>query len=157
MTKKTTSLLYFIALIFAVQAISSFATISSVGSWYQGLNRVSWNPPDWVFGPVWTILYLMIAISGWLAWNSLSGRKINHPAMHWYFLQLFLNFMWSMLFFGLRSPTPALIDIVLLIIAIAVTMKKFMRLNKKAALLLVPYFLWVCYASTLNAGIVYLN
>ncbi|MBL0319407.1 MAG: tryptophan-rich sensory protein [Alphaproteobacteria bacterium] len=157
MNHKLKPLIGFIALIIVVQTIGSFATFSSVQSWYPTLNKVAWNPPAWVFGPVWTALYIMIAVSGWRVWVVLGPRPYHHWAMHWYFFQLVINLMWSVLFFGLRNPLAGLLDIVVLLGAIMMTIISFWRLDKQAGLLLIPYVLWVLYASTLNAGIVYLN
>jgi tryptophan-rich sensory protein len=151
------SLLAFFALILILQMVASAATYTSIDNWYLGLKKTSWNPPDLVFGPVWTTLYLMIAISGWRIWVKIGQERMRHPAMVWYFIQLALNLLWSIVFFGLQSPIAGLVDIILLLIAIFMTIKLFFPINKTAAILLVPYFIWVMYASTLNAGIVYLN
>lgn len=157
MKHKYMSLLCFLALIIVVQAIGSAATFSSVQSWYPTINKVAWNPPAWVFGPVWTALYIMIALSGWRVWVGLGHNQIKNSAMHWYFFQLFINLMWSVLFFGLKNPIAGLFDIFILLASITITIRKFAFIDKLAAALLIPYLLWVCYASTLNAGIVYLN
>lgn len=157
MKNKFISLIGFLVLIAVVQIIGSTATFTSVQSWYPTINKVSWNPPAWVFGPVWTALYIMIAVSGWRAWVGIGKYQIRNSAMHWYFFQLFINLMWSLLFFGLQNPTAALLDIFILLASIVITIKKFLRIDKLAAMLLIPYLLWVCYASTLNVGIVYLN
>jgi len=157
MKNKFISLLGFLALIIVVQIIGSAATFSSVQSWYPTINKVAWNPPAWVFGPVWTALYIMIALSGWRVWVSIGKNQLKHSAMHWYFFQLFINLMWSVLFFGLKNPMAGLLDILILLASIAITIRKFLRIDRLAATLLIPYLIWVCYASTLNAGIVYLN
>lgn len=157
MKNKVMPLLGFLALIIIVQVIGSTATFSSVQDWYPTINKVSWNPPAWVFGPVWTSLYIMIAISGWRIWVCLGHNQLKNSAMHWYFLQLFINLMWSVLFFGLRNPFAGLLDILILLASIIITIRKFILIDKLAAMLLIPYLLWVCYALTLNAGIVYLN
>lgn len=157
MTKKLISLAGFFALIITVQFIGSVFTFSSVENWYPTLNKVSWNPPAWVFGPVWTALYILIAISGWLVWLKIGKNQLRHKAMLFFGLQLILNLLWSIAFFGMQSPIAALIDIIFLLIAIIFTIYHFFLLDKKAAILLVPYLLWVSYAMTLNAGIVYLN
>lgn len=157
MKNKYISLIGFLALIVAVQVLGSAATFSSVDSWYPTINKVSWNPPAWVFAPVWTALYIMIAISGWRVWVKLGKNQLQNSAIHWYLFQLFINLMWSILFFGLQNPLAGLFDILILLAAIAITIKKFMHIDKLAAILLIPYLLWVGYAATLNAGIVYLN
>jgi tryptophan-rich sensory protein len=158
---KRYSLLGFLALVFAISALSSWVTMPAVAGWYQTLHKAPWNPPDWVFGPVWTLLYLMIALAGWHVWNRLSAAtftgRLRHPVMRPYWLQLMCNFLWSMLFFGMAQPLLAAIDIGLMIIAIALNMRTFYGMDKMGAYLLAPYLLWVLYASTLNIAIVALN
>lgn len=155
------SFLGFLALVFAISAISSTVTMPAVESWYQTIQKAPWNPPDWVFGPVWTLLYLMIAMAGWRVWNRLPAatfaERLRHPLMRPYWLQLMCNFLWSMLFFGLAQPLLAAVDIGLMIIAIALNIRAFYSVDKLAGYLLVPYLLWVLYASTLNIAIVVLN
>ncbi len=157
MKNKFISLIGFLVLIAVVQIIGSYATFTSVQNWYPTLVKVSWNPPAWVFGPVWTALYIMIAVSGWRVWVSIGKNQFKNSAMHWYFFQLFINLMWSILFFGLKNHVAGLLDIFILLVSIIITIRKFIRIDKLAAMLLVPYLLWVSYALTLNAGIVYLN
>ena len=157
MKNKDISLIGFLVLIVTVQALGSAATFSSVQSWYPSINKVAWNPPAWVFAPVWTALYIMIAISGWRVWVKLKSNQFQNSAICWYFFQLFINLMWSLLFFGLQNPLAALFDILILLASIAITIRQFIKIDKFAAILLIPYILWVGYAVTLNAGIVYLN
>lgn len=157
MKNKYLSLLGFFALIIFVQMLGSAATFSSVTTWYPTLNKVAWNPPAWVFGPVWTMLYVMIAISGWRIWIKIGKDQIKHKAMRCYLFQLAFNLLWSIFFFGLKNPAAGLADISILLVAIIITIRNFAALDKFAAILLLPYFLWVSYALTLNAGIVYLN
>ncbi len=135
----------------AAGILGSIFTFNSVDTWYLTINKPFFNPPSWVFGPVWTVLYLMMGISLYLAWNT---KKIP---LTWFWIQLALNALWSILFFGLKNPTIAFIEILLLWIAIFMTIKSFWRLNRTAAWLLVPYLLWVTFASILNASIAYLN
>lgn len=153
--KKYILLIAFLVVTSLVQAIGSIATFSSVQDWYPSLNKVSWNPPAWVFAPVWTILYMMIAVSGWRVWIKLDKNQIHHASMRWYGLQLFVNLLWSIFFFGLQNPLAGLVDITILLITIVITIQHFLKIDKHAAILLLPYFLWVAYASTLNIGIVY--
>lgn len=158
--QKYAPLFAFLSLVFAISALSSLVTMPAVTSWYQTINKPSWTPPDWVFGPVWTTLYIMIAVSGWRVWQKLSGdvmARIKHPAMRFYWIQLALNFLWSFLFFAWWLPALAALDILLMLAAIALTIRAFRAVDKTAAWLLVPYLLWVTYASTLNIGIVILN
>ncbi|KZD00890.1 TspO/MBR family protein [Oceanibaculum pacificum] len=146
----------FLGLCLIVSALGGAITATSVGDWYQTLAKPSFNPPDWVFGPVWTVLYIMMAVAGWRIWrrHGFGGVPI---AMSLFGAQLALNLAWSFLFFGLRSPSLALIDIFLLLIAILGTMGAFRPCDRIAFWLLVPYALWVTYATVLNAAIVYLN
>lgn len=143
-------------LVFAAAAVGSWFTAQSVGTWYQVLRKPPWNPPDWVFGPVWTLLYLLMAVAAWLVWRrtGLSGAPQVWGA---FFLQLALNVVWSALFFGLRSPLVALLDLILLIAAIVMTILCFLKTSRTGAWLLLPYLAWVLYALTLNVAIVMMN
>lgn len=153
------SLIAFLLAVWSVQFISAMATFPSVTEWYPTLRTPSWNPPNWVFGPVWSVLYVMIALSGWRLYVKLktSGQPLLHPAMRCWALQLAANLAWSCLFFGLHLPGAALADISILLVAIALTIHHARKLDTPAALLLIPYFLWVAYASSLNAAIVAMN
>lgn len=132
--------------------IGSFFTISSVSTWYLTLNKPSFNPPGWIFGSVWTILYLLMGISLYLIWN-----KKSKTAIIFFVIQLFLNLSWSILFFGLKSPLLAFIEIILLWLAILLTIIITYKISKPAAYLLIPYILWVSFAIILNLFIVILN
>ena len=132
-------------------------TVSVVKTWYQTLDRPFFSPPNWIFGPVWTILYLMMGISFYLIWSKGVKDKKAKEAIYIFLLQLFLNFLWSILFFGLKSPPAALIEIIILWFAILVTIIKFKPISKPAAYLLIPYLLWVSFAAILNFSIVILN
>ncbi len=145
----------FLAVCFAVSALGALATAGSVGTWYQTLAKPPFNPPDWVFAPVWTALYVLIALSGWRVWRKtgFSDRK----AFTAYGAQLFLNLLWSVLFFGLQRPAAAMAGLIVLWIAIGANMLLFARHDRAAALLLAPYLLWVGFAGLLNAAIVVLN
>lgn len=159
--KKYTSLLPFLALVALISYIGSVYTMPAVASWYQNINKPAWNPPDWVFGPVWTTLYLMIAISGWRVWRRLPAAspvaKITSPVMRPYWLQLFLNCIWSIIFFGAGQFLPAALDILGLLLAIACNIRSFKNVDPVSAKLLIPYALWVTYATSLNIAIVALN
>lgn len=131
--------------------IGSVATMSSVKTWYlTDLIKPSWNPPSWLFGPVWTLLFLFIGIALYLVWN----KKNN---LFWFWTQLILNIIWSFLFFNLRSPTLAFYEIIFLWIAILITIIKFWSYNKASSILLIPYLAWVSFASFLNFTIARLN
>jgi tryptophan-rich sensory protein len=125
--------------------------------WFEALQKPSWNPPGYLFGPVWTVLYLLMGISWWLVWKSPQPITKTRTALLYFAVQLFLNFWWSILFFNFHSSLLALIDIVLMLLFICLTIFEFSKISKLAAWLLVPYFLWVSFATTLNANIWYFN
>lgn len=135
--------------------VGSIFTAPSIGSWYATLNKPWFTPPAWVFGPVWLTLYALMGIAAGLVWHSKS--KMKERVLQIYWLQLALNVIWSLLFFGLRSPLFGLIDIVLLWMAIAATTFVFYKVNKKSAGLFVPYIIWVTIATALNYYILVLN
>lgn len=136
-----------------VGLLSGLATASSVRTWYAGLVKPFFSPPNWVFGPVWTLLYAMMGVTLFLLW----GKKKARGARQAFFIQLALNFVWSLLFFGLRSPLLALIEIIILWGMIALTIRRSLSVSKLAGYLLLPYLAWVSFATLLNASIVYLN
>ena len=145
MNRKYLSLAVFLAI---VTLVSAFGAMFETGQWYAELVKPGWNPPDWVFAPVWSTLYLLMAISAWLAWNSdLPGRDAGIVA---WVVQLVLNGAWSWLFFGLNRPGWALAELTLLIVALVITMRRFHRLSRVAAWLLAPYLAWVLFAWVLN-------
>lgn len=125
--------------------------------WFEALQKPSWNPPGYLFGPVWTILYLLMGISSWLIWKSPQPIKRRRTALIFFAIQLFLNFWWSILFFNFHSSLLALIDIFAMLFFISLTIFAFSKISKLAAWLLVPYLLWVSFATALNASIWYLN
>jgi len=149
----------FLALCFAVAGAGGAITASSVGGWYQALAKPAFNPPDWIFGPVWTVLYALIAVAGWRAWRlrGWTTRGALNPELLAWAVQLGLNLCWSFVFFGARLIGAALIEIVVLLAAIVVTTRLFWRVDRTAALLLVPYAAWVAYATLLNAALWRLN
>ena len=149
----------FVALSFAVAGAGGAITATSVGSWYPTLAKPAFNPPDWVFGPVWTLLYAMIAVAGWRVWR-LRGWTRNgalDPALLAWALQLGLNLCWSFVFFGAQMIGAALIEITVLLAAIGVTARLFWRVERAAAWLLAPYAAWVAFATLLNAALWRLN
>lgn len=150
------SLVVFILLCLIVQIVGSFWTKETVSTWYPTLVKPSWTPPDWIFGPVWSALYLMIAIAGWLIYRAEYSHK-RTVALMLFGGQLALNFIWSFLFFSLRSPALGLIDIIFLWLFITLTIIKAWPVRRLASFLLIPYFVWVTYATSLNAGIWLLN
>jgi len=142
----------------AAGILGSFFTASSLQSWYTGLVKPAFTPPGWVFGPVWTVLYTLMGIAAWLVWRrgSLADPNIRN-AVFLFLIQLSLNTLWSALFFGLRSPLLALVDILALAAAILATIAAFKPVSPLAAWLMVPYLAWVSFAAILNASIWKLN
>jgi len=136
--------------------LGSFFTVPAIPSWYQTLRKPPFTPPNWIFSPVWISLFVLMGIALYLVW-----RRPRHPhfkpALRLFFIQLGLNVLWSISFFGLRSPLLGLIDIVLLWIAILFTMLKFFRVSRLAGILLLPYLIWVSFAAMLNFSLWYLN
>lgn len=140
------ALIGWLALCFAAAA---FGGLFRPGEWYAALQKPSWNPPGWVFGPVWTALYTMMAVAAWLVWKR-GGFKAQRVALSLFLLQLLFNALWSPLFFGLHTPGLAFADIVLLWLALLATILQFWRVSLLAGSLLVPYLAWVTFASALN-------
>ncbi|MBW2964801.1 tryptophan-rich sensory protein [Candidatus Woesearchaeota archaeon] len=134
--------------------LGSLFTISSVGSWYMTLNKPVFNPPSWVFGPVWITLYTMMGISLYLVWRS--GNR-SWLVLGVFGLQLVLNALWSILFFGMHAPGIAFVEIVILWLSIIATIVLFFSVSRAASYLLIPYALWVTFAAVLNFAIWRLN
>lgn len=145
-----------LALTFAAAALGNWATLSSVDGWYQTLERPSWTPPDWIFAPVWTALYAAMAVAAWLVWRQ-HGWAAARRSLTLFVVQLALNVLWSVLFFGLRQPAWALAEIVVLWLLIAATTVAFWRRSRAAGSLLVPYLAWVAFAAALNFEFARLN
>lgn len=145
-----------VALCLAVGALGAWATASSVSTWYQTIAKPSFTPPDRVFGPVWTALYVMMAVAAWLVWRD-GGLERARSALMLFAVQLALNLAWSFLFFKSRWIGGALVDIVLLWVAIAATVAAFRRHNQWAGILMMPYLAWVTFATALNFAIWRLN
>ena len=141
----------FILLCQAAGTIGSIFTFSAIPNWYAYLNKPFFNPPNWIFGPVWTTLYTLMGISVYLVWKKRKGIPF------WFWVQLVLNALWSILFFGLQNPILAFVGVIFLWLSIFLTITSFYRIHKTAAYLLVPYLLWVTFASLLNASIALLN
>lgn len=140
--------------VFLVACAAFFGAQFMPGAWYADLRKPPLNPPNWVFGPVWSVLYLAIAVSGWLVWRA---RPASPRPLTLWVAQLALNAAWSFLFFGLRRPGAALLEILVLSAVLVVTTESFLRVRRLAGLLFVPYAAWVGFAAYLNAGIWYLN
>ena len=137
--------------------IGSFFTQPAIPTWYAGLIKPRFTPPDWVFGPVWISLYILMGIAAFLAWRRGVHHQVVRRALAIFGVQLILNALWSFLFFGLRSPLAGLIGISVLGIAIIFTVRSFLKVSRPAGLLLIPYFLWVSFATGLNLSIWWMN
>jgi tryptophan-rich sensory protein len=167
-TRDYAGLAAFIAINVAISALGGWATAASVGTWYQALAKPALNPPDWIFAPVWSALYLLIAIAGWRVWRRGGGEARSGEeatgvgrevrlALTVYAVQLALNLSWSFVFFGARLIGPALAVIVALLAAILANAFLFWRIDRAAGALLVPYAAWVAFATLLNAALWRLN
>lgn len=154
--KDLAGLVGWLALCLGVSAIGGAITRTSVSDWYQGLSKPSFNPPDWVFTPVWILLFILMSVSAWLLWRR-TGFKRGRIPLASFGAQLLLNLAWSYLFFGAQSVGWALVEIVVLWMAILATVVSFCRVDAIAGLLLVPYLLWSSFAVALNASIWWLN
>jgi len=138
-------------------SIGAIFTSPAIPTWYAGLSKPFFNPPNWIFGPVWTLLFAMMGIAFYLVWKRGFKAKKNKIALAFFVIQFIFNVLWSALFFGLRSPLYGLICITFLWAAILGTIITFYRVDKKAAYLLIPYILWVSFAAVLNLAIFLLN
>jgi translocator protein len=148
----------FLAASFAAGGIGSLATTpqTAPGGWYDSLDKPFFTPPAWLFGPVWTLLFVLMAVAAWLVWRrrGFSGASV---ALSLFGVQLVLNALWSIVFFGLEAPGLALVEILVLLAAIVLTALAFLQVSRPAALLMAPYIAWVAFATLLNAGIWLLN
>ena len=149
------ALIGFLLVVAFIAGAGSLFTSTGVSAWYRQLTRPSWTPPDWLFGPVWTVLYISMAVAAWLIW------KQRQPRSRWaigvWLVQLLLNGAWSPIFFGLHSISGGLITIALLWLAILATASVFWRVSRAAAILMLPYLAWVTFASCLNLALWKLN
>jgi len=151
------ALLVSLVAVFLVATLGGLATATGSGSWYEAIEKPAWNPPGSVFGPVWTVLYLAMAVAAWLVAREGLERREVRTALVAYGVQLGLNLAWSVVFFGLEAPEAGLVVIAALLAAIVATMVLFWRISAPAGWLFVPYLAWVAFASTLNVGVVVLN
>ena len=150
---KYISLTLILLVTFLASGIGSFATSSFKEPWYSEIILPTFNPPSWVFGPVWTILYIFMSVAAWIAWNKSSNKKV----LQVYFVHLFFNAIWSVIFFGFHQIFIALIDLVIILVFIIWLMKIYYQINKISFVLMTPYLLWSSYALVLNTTIFYLN
>jgi benzodiazapine receptor len=146
----------FLIVCLAIGSLGALSTGSSIRQWYPTLQKPSWTPPSGLFGPVWTILYFMMAIAVWIVWRK-QGWNDGAGALSLFAFQLVLNAAWSPLFFGLKSPLAGLLDIVPLWAAILATLISFWKISAAAGALLLPYWLWVSFATALNFAIWKMN
>lgn len=148
--------------VLAAAAAASFvavlgASLTDIGPWYQGLNKPSWQPPDWLFGPAWTLIFALTALSGVISWRAARRRGDREWLIGVFALNGFLNVLWSLLFFRLRHPDWALLEVVLLWLSVLLLMIVTGRHSTMARWLLLPYLVWVAFAAWLNLAIVRLN
>lgn len=157
MRNKFVLLSFSLGLPFLAGGIGSLFTYQAIPTWYRTLNKPWFSPPNWLFGPVWTLLYILLGISLFIVLAETKKSKERTGGIMFYFIQIILNALWSILFFGLKIPLIAFVEIIILWVTIAVTIGLFYRVNKTAGLILLPYLLWVSFASVLNLFIVLLN
>ncbi len=136
--------------------LGNLATMPQIPTWYAGIAKPPWTPPDWLFGPVWSLLYAMMAVAAWLIWRQSDWKTAKSPLL-WFAAQLILNSLWSILFFGMQKPAWSMVEVFFLWLAILMTVRAFWPVSRVAAGLLIPYLLWVSFASVLNVAIWQLN
>ncbi len=156
--KTYSRILLCVAICLAVGYLSSFVTQSSITTWYPEIKKPVFNPPNWIFAPVWTLLFILMGISAGMVWNKFETQKeLVKKGMLFFAIQLLLNALWSYLFFGLNNVLLALIEIILLWLVIYETYHIFKQIDKKASYLLIPYLAWVGFATILTGSIFWLN
>ena len=151
---KFISFILFFIITYSASFIGRIVTISLKEPWYSQLIKSNYNPPDWVFAPVWTTLYLMMTLAIWFYWHS-NNREMN--TIYIYFIHVVFNTTWSIVFFGMHQILLALIVLMILIIMIIILILKFKRVNYVSSFLMIPYLLWCCYALFLNFNLYILN
>ena len=149
-------LVFWLAVVFAVSFAGSAVTLPKIPTWYAGLAKPSFTPPNWLFGPVWTSLYVLMAVAAWRIGRVLDTAS-RQRAIGMFCVQLLLNAIWSPVFFGLEAPRLGLAIIIAMVAAVIATLVAFWRLDRIAGIMLVPYLCWISYATALNAAIVVLN
>ena len=138
-----------------IGGLGALVTTPNISTWYASLNKPFFNPPSWLFGPVWTLLFLAMGIALYQIWTK--KKSLLHKSLHWFWAQLLLNLVWSFLFFGLKNPLFSFTEIIFLWFAIYKTIQTFYKINRPSGLILVPYLAWVSFASLLNIAIFWLN
>ena len=154
--KQATAFVVILVICFAAAGLGSIATTPNIPTWYATLTKPSWNPPNWLFGPVWTVLYICMAVAAWLVWRQ-GGLFQARTPLTVFAVQLTLNAVWSWLFFGFHMPGIAFLEILALLLAIAATTIAFWPRSKAAGILMLPYLGWVAFASVLNFEIWRMN
>ncbi len=155
---KIYKILVMVATCLVIGYFSGMVTRSAITTWYPTLVKPSFNPPNWIFAPVWTMLYIMMGVAAGLVWDRIGQQKeVVKNALVFFAVQLVLNALWSFLFFGLKNPMLSGLEIVILWLMIFETYSKFIKINKIAGYLLIPYLFWVSFASVLNGSIWWLN
>jgi benzodiazapine receptor len=150
------ALVGFLVVTFAVAAVGGWVTAPAIAHWYAGLRQPPLSPPNWVFGPVWTVLYALMAVAAWLAWRTRVSTCRSGGLRMWA-VQLGVNLLWTVVFFGMHAKGFAVLDLVILMVAIVYTMRPFFTIKPLAGWLLVPYLAWTGFALYLNVGIAVLN
>ena len=155
---KSLRIVYIVVICLAVGYLSSLITQSSITTWYPTIKKPFFNPPNWVFAPVWTILYIMMGIAAGLVWDKLEENKeLVKKGLFLFTIQLLLNLLWTYLFFGLQNILLALLEIVLLLLIIYETYLVFKKIDNTAGKLFIPYIAWVVFATILTISIYFLN
>ena len=154
--KSILPLLVFILITLFAGFIGSLFTTPSIASWYAFINKPSFSPPNWLFAPVWSLLYILMGIAAFLIWQKRDNLKTK-PALMFYGIQLILNTLWSIIFFGMHNPGLAFLEIIILWSFILITLIKFYKINKTSGILFIPYLIWVSFASILNFAVWMLN
>ena len=155
-SRNAAALVVFLIICFAISGLGSFVTAQNIATWYSGLAKPQFNPPNWIFAPVWTTLFLLIAIAGWRVWRNGVGTA-RQRGLVIYGFQLLLNLLWSFIFFGAHRIDLALIEIVVLLAMIVINALSFWRIDRVAGALLLPYAAWVSFAAVLNFALWRLN
>lgn len=155
--KKAFTILFFILISQSAGIIGSFFTAPAIAGWYAELNKPLFNPPSWIFAPVWISLYALMGIASYLIWVKRKKEKLANTALVIFFIHLIFNALWSIIFFGLKNPMWAFFEILILWVMVLILIIIFHKIDKKASYLLIPYVLWVSFATFLNFAIWILN
>ena len=157
MTKSLSKILIAVAICLAVGFLSSYATQGSIETWYAALKKPTFNPPNWVFAPVWTVLYVLMGIAAGIVWSKGLQHKLVKNSLLYFAIQLALNGLWTIVFFGFKNIVGALVVIALLLLMIFLTYLRFKVVDKKEAYLLITFIVWVCFATVLHFAVGLLN